>query len=327
MNLSKKNGNRIWIAWERQRRTIELAAELNCKLYIIEESGIARYPISILKTLKIFFRERVGVLFVQNPSMILAALACIYGLLKGIPVIVDRHSTFRLNKLPNRKLRTMIFNSLNKFTIKHACITIVTNDYLAKIVLRLSGNPLVLPDKLPFFPSFDIVPLRGSRNIFLISSFADDEPILEAIQAVSQLEDDDICLYISGDYRKFDSRPSSLPENVIFTGFLKEQDFINLLHSVDVVMVLTTADWTMLCGCYEAIAAEKPLITSDKKVLKDYFIGCVYVGSDPRSISSGIVRALSDIEGNRVGAKELKAHLTSDWNDYFMDLEKQLDVV
>ena len=40
-----KNKKRIWIAWETQRRTIELAKHLKCRLFIIEYNGIKRFPI------------------------------------------------------------------------------------------------------------------------------------------------------------------------------------------------------------------------------------------------------------------------------------------
>ena len=67
---------RIWISWETQRRSIELAKKINCELYIIEAKGVMRYPISIFKTLLIIFKTKSDVLFVQNPTMILATVAC-----------------------------------------------------------------------------------------------------------------------------------------------------------------------------------------------------------------------------------------------------------
>lgn len=68
---------RIWISWEKQRRSIELSKRLGCKLYIIEKSGLFRYPYSIFKTILILIKERPDLFFVQNPSMFLATLACI----------------------------------------------------------------------------------------------------------------------------------------------------------------------------------------------------------------------------------------------------------
>ena len=95
---------RVWFTWERQRRSIELAKTFRCKLFIIEYNGFKRYPLSILKTICILKKTKPDILFVQNPSMILATLACIYKLIYNTTVIVDRHSTFLLSERnKNRK--------------------------------------------------------------------------------------------------------------------------------------------------------------------------------------------------------------------------------
>ena len=65
-----------------------------------------------------------------------------------------------------------------------------------------------------------------------------------------------------------------------------------MLFSVDAVMVLSTAIHTMLCGCYEALGAEKPLITSNQIVLREYFSGAVFVENTTIGISNGIKEIL-----------------------------------
>src|ERR1051325_9121850 len=87
---------RIWITWETQRRSITLARRLGAELHIMdwESRGALRYPLSILATAKLLFRHRRSVVFVQNPSMVLATFA---GFLKnwlGYTLVVDRHSNF-----------------------------------------------------------------------------------------------------------------------------------------------------------------------------------------------------------------------------------------
>ena len=57
-------------------------------------------------------------------------------------------------------------------------------------------------------------------------------------------------------------------------------------------MVLVKNNHTMLCGAYEAVAMEKPLITSDWPVLRSYFNrGTLYVDNSPE----GIERAVSEV--------------------------------
>ena len=78
------------------------------------------------------------------------------------------------------------------------------------------------------------------------------------------------------------------PDNVTFTGFLSERDYVNLLFAADAVLALTTAESCMLCGCYEALAARKALLTSDTSALREYFDRALFVQSTPESIARGI---------------------------------------
>ncbi|MFW6101738.1 MAG: hypothetical protein ACOC90_10160, partial [Bacteroidota bacterium] len=261
---------KVWIAWEVQRRTMELSKALGCDLHIFDFEGILRYPRCIYNTLKVLISSQGKIVFVQNPSMILAATACIFKFISKQAVIIDRHTTFRLNKQRTVSLDWMVFDLLNNFTIKHADLTIVTNEYLAGVVRDMGGRPYVLPDKLPDLKKSRTIQLEGF-SIFMISSFGGDEPVAEAIVAAGMLEEEGVRLYISGNPNKLDpaTRKNS-PGNVIFTGFLSEQDFMDHVYTADAVMTLTTADYCMLCGCYEAVAAGRPLITSDKQVLLQY---------------------------------------------------------
>lgn len=316
---------RVWLAWETQRRSVELAGKLGCKLYIIEYEGIIRYPVSIIKTINILIRTKPDILFVQNPSMILAALACIYRLITEVPVVVDRHTTFRLHKPHSGSFRIWLFMRLHYFTIRMADLTIVTNDFLAGLVKHIGGSPFVLPDKLPYFISNNKIELKGKRNILLISSFGEDEPIEEAIDAISALRDKSVCLYVTGNYKKLDDQIySSSPMNVIFTGFLDDQNFINMLFSTDAIMALTTSDYVMLCGCYEAVSAEKPLITSDKEVLREYFKGAVFVDNSSQGISDGIREVIKNIDVHRRNIHTLKQTLLLQWEERYNIIENLL---
>jgi glycosyltransferase involved in cell wall biosynthesis len=316
---------RIWITWETQRRSIELAKKFGCELYVIEKKGVMRYPISIIKTLFIIYRTKPDVLFVQNPSMILATVACLYKILMGTPVVVDRHTTFLLNKKDWRLIKVMLFKLLHRFTIRYADITIVTNDYLATLVRELRGLPFILPDMIPELTATRKMNLQGNKNILFITSFGADEPIGEVLNAMRYLTQDNVVAYITGNFKKIDeSLVLSAPTNVIFTGFLEEQNFINMLFSVDCVMVLTTADACMLCGCYEAVSAGKPLITSDKDVLNKYFTGAVFVDETESGICAGIKRVIEDIPNYQDKISKLKHKLIPEWERRYFDLEQQL---
>ena len=325
---------RTWITWETQRRSLELARYFNCDLFIIVHQGRARLFKSILDTISVIRKEKPDLIFVQNPSMILATIVCIYSLVSSVPVVVDRHTTFLLSQKYKQnpwllyKPSRIIFRLLHRFTIKNACLTIVTNEFLANIVDKLGGRSYVLPDKLPQISEVEDIQLAGKRNILFITSFGHDEPILAVIESINQLTAEDVYVYITGKYQKLDSDlPQKVPKNVILTGFVTEEYFMALLRAADLVIVLTTADHCMLCGCYEAVAAKKPLITSDKDEMRSYFEGAVFVDNSPKDITKNIDRVLENLPEHRARVKKLGVKLDKNWLKMATGLESRLRIL
>lgn len=317
---------RIWVTWETQRRSIELSARMRSKLFIFDFPGKARYLKSIISTIRIFLTENPRIIFVQNPSMILAAAACWYRVLSRTPVVVDRHTTFLLTRKYPKSIGIFIFKILNQFTLRTADLTIVTNEHLASLVRSYGGKPFVLPDPIPILKKVNSPKLAGDKNIVLISSFGLDEPIQEAIEAMRDIADNRVCLYITGNFKKCDENLfAKVPDNVVLTGFLSDQDFVDLLFASDAIMALTTADYCMLCGCYEAIAAKKPLITSDKRVLKDYFINAFFTANNRKDIRHAVLTVLDELGKRTIESEHLNTMLRIKWNIMFLDLIEKLD--
>jgi len=260
--------------------------------------------------------------------MLLAALACTFGLISKTKVVVDRHTTFRLNKPHSGTIKIWLFMRLHYFTLKRADLTIVTSNFLAKLVEDAGGKAFVLPDPLP-----DIVPanrkaLKGALNLLMISSFGMDEPIQEAIEAMKGFRVKDVVLYITGNYRKVDPRwPDKVPPNVVFTDFIPEEEFVALLFSVDAAMALTTSEWCMLCGCYEIVAAKKPLITSEKIVLRNYFEQAIFVENTAEQIAQGVQKVLDDPEMWKTRSEEMNERIRKQWNERFAALKKTLEAL
>lgn len=324
----------IWITWEHQRRSIELSKELDCALYILEYNGLFRYPKCIAKTVKLIIKNRPAYLFVQNPSMVLATLATLLKFFLNYTLVVDRHSSFRVGKQYKNKIDNNFFlrnlnRVMNKFTVKYADTTIITNRYLAELVSDLGGNPFILPDKVPSLHPTKKLSLVNSINILMISSCHSDEPFSEVFEAMRLCKEElDIKLFITGNEQKLPVvLRNSAPENVTFTGFVSEDTFTNLLFSVDIIMVLTTSEYTMLCGCYECVAAEKPLITSNKNVLTDYFDGAYFVENGAKSIRDGILNVSKDICLYRKNTVRLKNHLEKSWESNFQNLKKSIEEI
>lgn len=302
-----------------------MAKAFDCQLHIVENAGFLRYPKCLFQTLFILLRTTSRVVFVQNPSMILATLVCLYKKLFQAIVIVDRHSTFKFKSEKGKRLSYAVYRILNSFTLKTADITIVTNKHLAGVVEKSGGTAYVLPDRIPEFREVKSRKLDGKFNVLFVCSYAKDEPVLEVLEAMRQPGNTGVHLYISGNHRKLATEiVEAAPENVIFTGFLSEEEYVSLLHSVDAVMVLTTAEHTLMCGCYEAVSASKPLITSDRYALREYFKGCIFVENNRDGISRGIAEVVKSHAHHSAHSKKLKESINRDWAIIFNGLEQEI---
>jgi glycosyltransferase involved in cell wall biosynthesis len=158
---------------------------------------------------------------------------------------------------------------------------------------------------------------RTKFAVAVISSFASDEPIEEVIGAARILAET-TTFYVTGDPSRLASRRLSewkqTANNVTFTGFLNQRDYISLLKKVDAVMVLTNRHYNMLSGAHEALALEKPLITSDWPPLRKYFsAGTTYVNNSVK----GIVNAVKYVQLEKDQMKEemraLKQQKLDEW--------------
>jgi glycosyltransferase involved in cell wall biosynthesis len=275
-----------------------------------------------MNTLWLLARRSPDVLFVQNPSMVLAAIACVWGRIRGRFVVVDRHSTFMLNREYPRTPSNLVFRLLHRFTLRSANLTIVTNDHLAQVTRSFGGEPYVLPDRLPDIRSVAPgAPLGDGFHVVMPSSFAQDEPIEETLEAMRLLAGEDIRLSVTGNPSK---RPGlgELPANVEFTGFLSLEAYEGLLRSADAIMVLTTSEHTMLCGCYEAVAVGKPLVTSSTGVLREYFKAAVFVESDAASIAAGLRTVMASAADLSARVGEMKREIESGWELRSLDLRR-----
>ena len=165
----------IWISWERHRRTSTLAEHFGIPLHTLLYSGPApvRYLVLSIRATALLIRERPGVLVVQNPSIVLATLAVLLRPVFGYRLLVDAHNE-AVEPYANAG---GLFKRLSGWLLARADATIVTNAFLAEIVTRHGGRPLVLPDKVPEPAPGSRVALPNAPDAVLIATFAADEPI------------------------------------------------------------------------------------------------------------------------------------------------------
>ena len=308
---------KIWITWETHRRTEELAGAISgidLFKFDIDANRLVRYPYLLFKTAFTLIREMPDLVIVQNPSIVLSLFIVTFGKLIKIHVVVDSH---------NEGIRP--FYSLYNWLLpiyaiiqRWADLTIVTNEKLAKIVRKNGGKPFVLPDRLPQINNSKVIKLKGESNVVFICTFAKDEPFFEVIKA-AQIIAPSTCVYITGKYQNASNNIiGKAPPNVIFTGFMSDQIYINLLNSCDVVIDLTLMQDCLVCGAYEAIALGKPLILSDTPALRNYFhSGAVYTKNYPKNIASAIKIAIENNDKLISEIITLKTEMTDKWDKQF----------
>ena len=272
---------RIWVTWEKQRRNVTMSEAFGCTFFEfdLKLTGVTRYAAALAMTLWTFIRVRPSTIFVQNPSMVLSAFAVVYGRLFRVPVIVDTHNS---GIEPLR--RTTRETRVAKFVLRRAALTILTNQSLAEVVRKQVGAaPIaIMPDPLPSLTRPSAMPaLRGRQNVLFICTWAEDEPYLAVIEAARHLPSDTV-VYITGKSEGKLPSGTTLPPNVVLTGYVDEETYVGLLFACDVVLDLTTWEDCLLCGGYEAVSAERPVVLSGTAALRSFFNkGALYTDNTP----------------------------------------------
>lgn len=317
-----KRSSSLWLAWERHRRSRELAAAFGAPLREIVFGGPRplRHLLAGATTLAALARSRPRVLFVQNPSVFLAALAVAVRPLFHYVLVVDRHSNFRFDDTD-----AGLFNLISNYSLRRADLTIVTNDSVAALVEAKGGRAFVLPDRLPRLMPGPSRPLAGRFNVVFVCTYSADEPYLQVIDAARRLAPD-IHLYVTGNSARLPARVRrGAPANLTFTGFIPAADYETLLGAADAVMALTDRHHTLLCGAYEAVSLGKPLVTSSTAALAAYFRqGSIRTVHDPDAIAAALVRARDECRSLRVEIAALRSQLRADWDVRFAALSSRL---
>lgn len=316
----------VFISWMPHNWRSQVLAEAVCaRNYFVHyfkfkraRYAPAKYILQFFKTLSILSAEKPTAIIVATPPVFAAFAVYLYARIAKKPFMIDAHTGSFLDP----KWRWS--RGIHAFFSRRAISTIVTNDYLYKVVSGAwRGKALVIPGTIPDpeeLPpgKLSCISMSGKLNVAVPCSFSGDEPIAEILEAAEGLEDQ-VTLYITGDSGSAaPNLVSRYESNVILTGFLSRKEYSALLHSVDAIMVLTKRDHTMQLGGYEAVAVAKPLITSDWDVLKKYFSqGTLYVDNTPEDIRAKLRLLLSRREYKRLvkEMKSLKCRRTQEWEE------------
>jgi glycosyltransferase involved in cell wall biosynthesis len=181
-------------------------------------------------------------------------------------------------------------------------------------VVKGWGAPsLVIQDIPAAFGPGRPFPVRGDFIITMVNSFSQDEPLEEMLEAAQSQPE--VTFFVTGNPRARERRfHLNCPPNVIFTGFVDDQDYVGLLRASHAVMALTTQDHTMQRGACEALSLGKPIITSDWGLLKEFFYkGAVHVQNSAQAIREGVQEMRSQWQTLARETQELREEREREW--------------
>ena len=322
-NIMSRKNEAIWIAWERHRRNREIGKRIGVAVYEFNEIDqtknlLRKYTLGIMKTSYLLYKKRTNVVFCQNPSIVLSLFLAIIGKIFLFRVIVDTHNSglFPLES------RSKLLLRISRIIQRLAFLNIVSNKALKEYVEMNGGRAFVLPDPIPEFEYTPVSKFNQYFNILFICTFAYDEPFENVFSAARNIGDS-YHIYVTGNYKKGSIDPTVIPRNITLLGYISEDEYVKILHSVDLTIDLTNRENCLLCGAYESVAAEKPMIISNTEALREYFDkGAVYTDNSASNITMSIKKAKKDYLRLKKEIQELKIQKQRLWPKDIKKLNK-----
>jgi glycosyltransferase involved in cell wall biosynthesis len=273
-----------------------------------------KYSYQAVQTLRLLFRKRPQIVFVQSPPSLAVLFVYIYCALTGSRYIVDVHSDALINPFWTTP------RWLHGFLARRAVAMIVTSEHYQKQIQSQGATAFVLRDIPTTFPEAGSYPLSDQFNVVVVNTFFVDEPLEAVLEAAAELEP--IQFYVTGKKSRGDERLlSRAPANVHFTDFLPDEQYYSLLKSSSTVMCLTTRDNTMQRGACEALSLGKTIITSDWTLLREYFHqGTVHVQNTCEGIQQGVREMLKNYDKYQAGILALQQTQHQEWEKKVSEL-------
>lgn len=278
----------VWITWESQIRNHSMARNFGIDLheFIYNGGKICRYWHGVIKTVSLLVRLRPKIVFSQNPSLVLNVLLWSLKNIFQYKHIIDAHYA-GIVAVSGSNLYQKLLDYINKF----ATLVIVTNKKHQDYINNIGGNGVICEDPLPKIEKLKTSVDSNSKNILFICSYDIDEPYEELFKSAINLAKDGFTIYATGNYKKININPECYP-NIFFLGYVPYQLYVKYLYDSSVVVDLTEHEDCLVCGAYEAMEAEIPLVTSDTKALRGYFTaGTIYTSNNSENIFMSIVLA------------------------------------
>jgi hypothetical protein len=310
----------IWITWEVHTRSRSISKILNLKLIelISNKNRFIKYITLSYKTISALKQHSPKVLIIQNPSIVLSYLTLVLKPFFKYKLIMDCHNA----AIFPCEGKFYLLNIIARFLISKADFVIVTNTELANIVKKLNGSPITLNDPIPVFQyEKKSKPTNHKFKITLICTWAADEPVAEFLKAACKIENAEF--YVTGKVKN-----QNFPQkysHVNFPGFLSRDEYIKLIASSDLIVDLTTRENCLVCGGYEGVGVEVPLLLSKTESLQATFdYGVVFCENTESEITIGLQTAIESSEFYQEEIQKMKTIHMKRWEVASFELIKEI---
>jgi glycosyltransferase involved in cell wall biosynthesis len=299
-------GRWVFITWYPYcRRSDALGEQLGAPSYLVHYLRFkapllapVKYVLQTLKTAAILLRQRPAGVLVANPPVVAPLVIWAGSMLLRYRFIIDAHSGAFQHARWSWSL------PLQRFLCRRALATIVTNSVMVATVRAWGGRTHLVQDL-----ALDLGPPVPARkrdrfHVVFVCTYSVDEPVDEAVEAARSLPEVDFSFTGDPSYAPRGFK-ASLPSNVSLTGFIPDSEYLALLRSADAILVLTRENNTLQRGGYEAMALEKPLITSDWPLLREVFArGTLHVDNSAEAITEAVrrIRETPEVFGAEMAA-------------------------
>jgi glycosyltransferase involved in cell wall biosynthesis len=259
-----------------------------------------KYVLQVHDTFRRLRRDRPEMILVASPPVIAVLAVWAYCTLFRARYVIDAHT----GVFDDPRWTWLL--PLSRFLARRAAATIVTNAFLGQKVMDWGCKAIVIGDVPVDFPRVESARLGVGFHVTVINTFSQDEPLDEILKAAVHLPE--VRFHVTGNPKHARNRSAeALPGNVRLTGWLSEDEYAALLLGADAIMCLTTHDYTMQRGAYEAMALEKPLITSNWELLRETFYrGTIHVGNTAGEIADAVSRTMKEREELVTGMRRLR---------------------
>ncbi|MDG6925624.1 MAG: glycosyltransferase [Nitrososphaerota archaeon] len=284
-------------------RADELAQEVGAErvsitfLYGPRYFAPVRYLVLFFRTLLLLSRAKPDVVYAQNPPVFCPLTCLLYCRARGVRLVIDHHSVWRVKTLGRGPLSRaigflegVVARSAYANTAPHrfwadqlgsmgANRVAVVHDFVEKnrhprdgaVRARYSGRPLIAMCS------------HGGHPLERLESEATGVGRVEGVE-----------LLISGPAAKLDRRlrQMTLPKNVKYIGFLQRDDYESLKASVDMAVNITDEPYTLSHVLLEYAASSLPVVSSRQEVVEEFFgDSLLYTDStEPDAVAAGVER-------------------------------------